>query len=337
VTPTQRLTREAFGAAFVPRGELVTVAFALGAGVRVGVRVGVGLADEALRGVAVDLGVVTADVGVLVACGAFIALTVFAVFGAVDAVAAELEVSVRVGSGVAPDRVVADGAARGEDGPALVVVGVGVGVVVVGVGVGSVGAGSVGAGSVGVGVESAGVGVGGVEVVLGVAAVAGVEACVVDGGSGVVGVAVEPCELVALDACELGVGVGDGLGEAAGNCSGSHDWPLDVVAALAAVLLAAMARLAPEAAVSRTLPAISVTVAGRACAKRIKRPTSAARYYCGTTHLVRSGFIRGSSARRGMPPIGHQAPSRALPLPAPQTGPVTVLSVIRDGRSFAPL
>jgi hypothetical protein len=96
----------------------------------------------------------------------------------------------------------------------------------------------------------------------------------------------------------VGVPEGDGLGDAAGSCTGSHDSLLGVVAAFATVMPAA-ARLTPEAAVSRTLPAISVTVAGRACAKRMKSPASAARYCRGTTLSVWSGLMRGySSARR---------------------------------------
>jgi hypothetical protein len=54
--------------------------------------------------------------------------------------------------------------------------------------------------------------------------------------------------------------------------NGSHDVLLAVVAAVAAAVLAAMATTAPEIAVASTVPAISVTVAGRACAKRMKRP-----------------------------------------------------------------
>jgi hypothetical protein len=94
----------------------------------------------------------------------------------------------------------------------------------------------------------------------------------------------------------VGGGEGDGLVGAAGSCSGSHDSPLAVEAVLAAAVLAATVRLAPEAA-SRTLPAISVTVAGRACAKRMKRPISA--------------------ASCGMPPTGHQVPRRHHPVPIP--------------------
>jgi hypothetical protein len=91
-------------------------------------------------------------------------------------------------------------------------------------------------------------------------------------------------------------GEGDGLAGAVGSCSGSHDSPLAVEAVLAAAVLAATVRLAPEAA-SRTLPAINVTVAGRACAKRMKRPISA--------------------ASCGMPPTGHQVPRRHHPVPIP--------------------
>jgi hypothetical protein len=90
-------------------------------------------------------------------------------------------------------------------------------------------------------------------------------------GVGVVGVGV----------VGVGVGVGDpeegeldGVGgvDGAADCAkGSHDSLLDVVAAFAAVLVARV-RLTPEAAVTKTLPAIRVTVAGRACAKRMKTP-----------------------------------------------------------------
>lgn len=107
--------------------------------------------------------------------------------------------------------------------------------------------------------------------------------------------------LVAVGVGVVGVGVGepevgevDGPGGAADGGNGSQDSLLDVVAALAAVLVARV-RLTPEAAVIKTLPAISVTVAGRACPKRMKRPTSA--------------------ARRGMPPTAHQAPWKAPPAP----------------------
>jgi hypothetical protein len=81
-------------------------------------------------------------------------------------------------------------------------------------------------------------------------------------GVGVVGVGV--------GVCEVGVGEGDGLDDPAGTCSDSHDSPPDVVAALAAVVLPTTARLTPETAVNRTLPVMSVTVAGRACANRMK-------------------------------------------------------------------
>jgi len=89
----------------------------------------------------------------------------------------------------------------------------------------------------------------------------------------------------------LGFGVVDvpvvvGVAVTDGNASGSHDAPLAVVAVPAAAVPAAMARVTPEAAVARTVPAIRVTVAGRACAKRMKRPTCAARYCCGTTRSV---------------------------------------------------
>jgi hypothetical protein len=86
-------------------------------------------------------------------------------------------------------------------------------------------------------------------------ALVGVGFGVVGVGLGVVG--------VGFGAVGVGVGVVGGLGVAMG-VSGSHDSPLDTVAALAGGALAAAARVTPEAAVIRTLPVISVTVAGRA-------------------------------------------------------------------------
>jgi hypothetical protein len=65
-------------------------------------------------------------------------------------------------------------------------------------------------------------------------------------------------------------GGGDGLDDTV-DCNGSHDSPLGVAAGLAAAECAVTARLTPDAAVRSTLPAISVTVAGRACPKRMKR------------------------------------------------------------------
>ena len=132
-------------------------------------------------------------------------------------VAAGLDVTVRVGAGVAFDE--GELAELAFVGDGLAVVGAGLGVV--GVGLGVVG--------VGLGVVAGGLGV-------------------VAAGLGVVGV---------------GLGVVGGLGVAVG-VSGSHDWPLDTAAALASGALAAAARATPEAAVIRTLPVISVTVAGRA-------------------------------------------------------------------------
>jgi hypothetical protein len=184
--------------------------------------------------------------------------------------AAGLDFSARVGATVA----LADAAAELE-APAValglvvgeaVVVGVGVPDAVVSVAVGVV--------DVAVAVVSVAVGVVWAELGVGVRVV----------GVGVVGVG------------EVGVGEGDGLVGAAGSRSGSHDSPLAAEAALAIAVLAATVRLAPEAA-SRTLPAISVTVAGRACAKRMKSPISA--------------------ARCGVPPTGHQVPRRHHPVPIP--------------------
>jgi hypothetical protein len=129
-----------------------------------------------------------------------------------------------------------------------------------------------------------------VEVELGVVEV---ELGVVEVELGVVGVELEVCE---VGVPEVGLGEGDGLTGVAGNCNGSQDSPLAAEAVLAAAVLAATVRLAPEAA-SRTLPAISVTVAGRACPKRMKRPISA--------------------ARCGIPPLDIRCQGRHHPVPIP--------------------
>jgi hypothetical protein len=143
-----------------------------------------------------------------------------------------------------------------------------------------------------------------------VAVAAGVADGLVEVAPGVVGVAVGLVEFGSAVG-EVRVGEGDGLDCAAGSCTGSHDSPLVVVAVLAAAVLAATVRLAPEAA-SRTLPAISVTIAGRACVKRMKRPTSA--------------------ARRGMSPIGYRAPRGAIRSPTRLAVVITVIAVNdRDG------
>jgi hypothetical protein len=103
---------------------------------------------------------------------------------------------------------------------------------------------------------------------------------------------------------------------------GSHDVPLAGAVAAAAVP-AAMAGVTPEAAVARTVPAISVTVAGPACAKRMKRPTSAARYCCGTTRSVWVWLHEACcpTVAAVYHLIGHQAPRPALPILMPLSRP----------------
>ena len=174
------------------------------------VPVGVGVADELVG--AADADGLALD-AVLLAEGVVLV-----------GVAAGLDVTVRVGAGVAFDE--GELAELAFVGDGLAVVGAGLGVVAAGFGVVGVGLGVVAAG---LGVVAAGLGV-------------------VAAGLGVVGV---------------GLGVVGGLGVAVG-VSGSHDSPLDTAAALASGALAAAARATPEAAVIRTLPVISVTVAGRA-------------------------------------------------------------------------
>jgi hypothetical protein len=204
----------------------------------------VGVADSVLVGalVGVSAGVLAGDFTMD-----------FVGTGDLVGVAAGLDFSVRVGAGGGSDGVAAELAeCVGVPAVALPVV-------------------------VGDWLAEAGADVGAVGVWVGVAGVvlgaAGVVPGVVGVGVGVVGAAV--------GVCDVGVGVGDGLGDEVGGCSGSHDLPLAVVplaplavvAAFAAVVPATItARLVPEAAVSRTLPAISVAVAGRACPKRIETP-----------------------------------------------------------------
>ncbi|HEY6493015.1 MAG TPA: hypothetical protein VIZ43_07055 [Trebonia sp.] len=131
----------------------------------------------------------------------------------------------------------------------------------------------------------------GVDVGLVVGLEVGLDVGLADGLGLAVGVPV--ADGVGVGVGVVGVAVGAvGDGDELGVSSGSHDAPAGVVAALAGEAFAATARQAPEAAVIRTVPAISVTVAGRACAKRMKRPTSPARYCCGTPSSVwRGSFL----------------------------------------------
>ena len=278
-TSTQRLTCVVCDTVLAPICELVLVTVPVGVGVGFALRVRLGAGVTFAVAFAVALGV-----GFGVAFGVALAedLTMARVlvgdglvFAAVFVgVAAGLDSSVRVGAAVA----LADAVAELE---ALVVaLGLMVGDALVMVGVG------VPDGVVGVAAGLVGVALGVVGSELGVGV------CVVGAG-------------------EVGDGEGDGLVGAVGSCSGSQDLPLAVEAVLAAAVLAATVRLAPEAA-SRTLPAISVTVAGRACAKRMKRPISA--------------------ASCGMPPTGHQVPRKAPPAPHTRLSVrITATTVFRGG------
>jgi hypothetical protein len=218
------------------------------------------LADAEGLAVAVLVGFFFAAVffGVVfgVVFGVGVAFAVVFFAGVFAGVAAGLDFSARVGDADADDAVDVDDGLDDEDGVTGGVLGAG-DVGVLGADELGVADGVVGAGDVGVG--------GGVVV------------------AGAVGVG------------EVAVGDGDGLGDEVCGCSGAHDLLLGIVAALATDVFAARARLTPDVAVSRTLPAISVTVAGRACAKRMKRLTSAARCCFGTTHPQWSGFTRGDS------------------------------------------
>jgi hypothetical protein len=160
---------------------------------------------------------------------------------------------------------------------------VGAGVVVVAVAVGvAVAVAVVVGGSVVVG-ASVGVAVGGsvdVAVVVGEAAGEAAELDAEDAGLAVVGAGVVGCGVAVVDVGVAGavvgavvsgedvaVGVTDGLGDAAGS---SSDWQ-DCLLAGGAASVAAAARLAPETAVSRTLPVTRATAAGRGCANRMRK------------------------------------------------------------------
>lgn len=111
-------------------------------------------------------------------------------------------------------------------------------------------------------------------------------AAVVDvDGPGVVGVGAAVCAGVVLVGVgvvdgDVVVGVAEGLGDAAGSGNGSHDCLPGGAAALAAAaaVVAAAAKLTPETAVNRALPATRTTAAGPGCANRMKTPADAARY-----------------------------------------------------------
>lgn len=112
----------------------------------------------------------------------------------------------------------------------------------------------------------------------------------------VVGVPVVGVALVGVAVVGEPVGVG-------GGTNGSQDVPLAVLAALASAAAVTAERATPEAAVARTVPAISVTVAGRACAKRIPilLPRSAA---LNTANRPRLGLLPDDSG--GFPGEGRE-------------------------------
>jgi len=239
------------------------VGFTVGVGVPARVRVATGVAGSVVLLVMVRVAdglLLGAALSVLVTVGvAFLVVRAGAGDLTMAFVAAGWEVSVRVGAGFAEW---VGGAAVLLSPLVLLAVGVGVGVGSVDADADADADADVDADAdadvdvdVDVDVDAAGV----------VGAGAGGALDVVGDGAGVLGV-------VVVDVGDGEVAGGEGLGDEAGSCSGSQDLLLALVAALAVVLLAVMARLVPEAAVSRTLPAISVTVAGRACAKRMKCP-----------------------------------------------------------------
>jgi hypothetical protein len=294
----------------VPVVVVFAAVFALAVDFAVRVRVGVGVAEALFKTrfevVGAGDGVPLAEafrVLVGVADGDRLAFAVVLVgvadnvlVGVFVGVTVGLDLSVRVGAGVAFDEGVAD------------LVGVPAVPLAVAVGDGLVGAGfdadvvGVAAGVVLVGV---GVGVG----------LAGVVAGVLGDRVGVVGVG------VGVGVGEVGVGDGEGPGDEVGGWSGSQDLLVEVVAAFATEVLPVTARPTPE--VSRTLPAISVTVAGRACAKRMKSPYPVLLVTAAEPprhHGAASSGGRLPCRPRVTPPIAPQAPGRRQTHPYPVDG-----------------
>lgn len=111
------------------------------------------------------------------------------------------------------------------------------------------------------------------------------------------------------------------------DSSGAQDVPFAIMAVPADAVPVAMAKVIPEAAVARTVPAIKVTVVGRACAKRMKRP-----YLCCSLLLRNDSFSMGCCfMRRAGPAICRDMPFRtsdpvphATRLPHGATGLITV-------------
>jgi hypothetical protein len=121
-------------------------------------------------------------------------------------------------------------------------------------------------------------------------------------------------EAVGLDGVGVGVGVvavavagedvavAEGLGDSEGSSSASHDCLL----AGGAAAVAAAARLTPETAVSRRLPATRATAAGLGCANRMKR-----------LPLLLATARNGSLDYRQSYPVGsdvHSSAQRSRPL-----------------------
>jgi hypothetical protein len=130
----------------------------------------------------------------------------------------------------------------------------------------------------------------------------------VDEGVGVavvrVGVGVAVVGVVTgVEATAVGLvaeGVGVELADGWGSQRGAQVYAIPLllppaVLPVSVVMPTAAASATPDVAVSRTLPATRATAAGRACVKRMKRPTSAAHYCYGTTHSVWSGCITGET------------------------------------------
>ena len=333
-TSTQRLTCAAFGTVLAPPRALVPVdvpvvvvfaaVFALAVDFAVRVRVGVGVAEALFRtrfevvgvgdGEAFRVLVAVADGDRLAFAVVLVGVAASVLVGAFVGVTVGLDLSVRVGAGVALDEGVAD------------LVGVPAVPLAVAVGDGLVGAGF-DADVVGVaaGVVLVGVAAGVVLVGVGVG-LAGVVVGVLGDGVGVVGVG------VGFGVGEVGVGDGEGLGDEVGIWSGSQDLLLEVVAAFATEVLPARARPTPE--VSRTLPAISVTVAGRACAKRMKSPYPVLLVTAAEPprhHGAASSGGRLPCRPRATPPIAPQAPGRRQTHPYPTGGGHHWVGVIHAG------
>jgi hypothetical protein len=120
------------------------------------------------------------------------------------------------------------------------------------------------------------------------------------------------------------VGDGEGLGWVPGSRTCSQDVVAAVVRPAAVAVPAAAATLTPVAAVTRTPPATRATVAGRACAKRMRTPYQVL-LVTALERLLQYGFVtRNLPAWPDSPPIGPQTPRERHCCPTRMLAMITV-------------